>query len=62
MKKSLTIAAVVIALILMTPRIHAAVGEVAPQLHVEDVSGRVITLDDFRGKSALVLIFYHSYG
>ena len=37
-------------------------GKPAPDFRVEESSGRVLTLDDFRGKTSVVLVFYHSYG
>lgn len=40
----------------------ALTGKPAPDFRVEEPSGRVWTLDDFRGKSSVVLVFYHSYG
>ena len=36
-------------------------GKPAPNFRVEELSGRVLTLDDFRGKTTVVLVFYHSY-
>jgi hypothetical protein len=40
----------------------ALTGKPAPDFRVEEPSGRVWRLDDFRGKSSVVLVFYHSYG
>ena len=37
-------------------------GKPAPDFRVEEPSGRVWTREDFRGKSSVVLVFYHSYG
>jgi cytochrome oxidase Cu insertion factor (SCO1/SenC/PrrC family) len=38
-----------------------AVGEVAPDLTLEDQSGQKVTLSDSRGKSPVVLVFYRGY-
>lgn len=40
----------------------ALTGKPAPDFRLEEPSGRAWTLDDFRGKSSVVLVFYHSYG
>ena len=40
----------------------ALTGKPAPDFRVEEPSGRIWTLDDFRGKGSVVLVFYHSYG
>lgn len=40
----------------------ADVGSPAPDFRIEDVSGQVLTLEDFRGKHSLIMIFYHSHG
>jgi peroxiredoxin len=37
-------------------------GRPAPDFRLEEPSGRVLTLSDFRDKSAVVLVFYHSNG
>ncbi len=39
----------------------ALTGKPAPDFRVEEPSGRIWTLDDFRGKGSVVLVFYHSY-
>ncbi len=40
----------------------ALTGRPAPDFRLEDSSGRIWTLDDFRGKNSVVLVFYHSHG
>jgi len=37
------------------------VGQPAPDFSLEDVSGKAITLSDFRGKKTVVLVFYRGY-
>jgi cytochrome oxidase Cu insertion factor (SCO1/SenC/PrrC family) len=37
------------------------VGQSAPDFSLEDVSGKPITLSDFRGKKTVVLVFYRGY-
>ena len=36
-------------------------GQAAPDFTLEDVDGKAITLSDFRGKKAVVLVFYRGY-
>ena len=38
-----------------------AVGEVAPDLTLQDQNGNKVTLSDVRGKSPVVLVFYRGY-
>ena len=37
------------------------VGQAAPDFSLENVEGQVINLSDFRGKKAVVLVFYRGY-
>ncbi len=37
------------------------VGDQAPELTLEDIGGRQISLDDFRGKKHVVLVFYRGH-
>ena len=36
-------------------------GDKAPDFTLEDVDGKAMTLADFRGKKAVVLVFYRGY-
>lgn len=38
------------------------IGKAAPDFALTDASGRVVNLTEFRGRSKVVLVFYHSYG
>ena len=38
------------------------VGDNAPEFSLSDVSGRVVSLSDFKGKKNVVLIFYSHHG
>lgn len=37
------------------------VGQAAPDFALENVEGKTINLSDFRGKKAVVLVFYRGY-
>ena len=37
------------------------VGQAAPDFALENVEGQVINLSDFRGKKAVILVFYRGY-
>jgi cytochrome oxidase Cu insertion factor (SCO1/SenC/PrrC family) len=37
------------------------VGQAAPDFTLENVEGKAISLSDFRGKKAVVLVFYRGY-
>ena len=37
------------------------VGQAAPDFALENVEGQAVKLSDFRGKKALVLVFYRGY-
>jgi cytochrome oxidase Cu insertion factor (SCO1/SenC/PrrC family) len=37
------------------------VGQPAPDFSLEDVSGKTVTLSEFRGKKTVVLVFYRGY-
>ena len=37
------------------------VGQAAPDFTLENVEGKTISLSDFRGKKAVVLVFYRGY-
>ncbi len=44
-----------------SPELSPKVGENAPDFSLRDVSGRVVSLRDFKEKKNVVLIFYTSY-
>jgi cytochrome oxidase Cu insertion factor (SCO1/SenC/PrrC family) len=37
------------------------IGQAAPDFALENTDGKAITLSDFRGKKAVVLVFYRGY-
>lgn len=37
------------------------IGQAAPDFALENVEGKTINLSDFRGKKAVVLVFYRGY-
>jgi cytochrome oxidase Cu insertion factor (SCO1/SenC/PrrC family) len=44
-----------------TPDLSPKVGENAPDFSLRDVSGRVVSLSDFKEKKNIVLIFYTNH-
>ena len=44
-----------------SPELSPKVGENAPDFSLRDVSGRVVSLSDFKEKKNVVLIFYTSH-
>jgi cytochrome oxidase Cu insertion factor (SCO1/SenC/PrrC family) len=37
------------------------IGQAAPDFALENIDGKAITLSDFRGKKAVLLVFYRGY-